>query len=106
MNETFVHLLDQLTYLDPSRFSCNESVEFGHRDWFFEDREHDTYCHVARLYEWMFDMLNELEIAAIWKQGSRTWEESVLNAIVHRIKELKEPSEPIDWLGHLDEKYQ
>ena len=103
MTEVFMTLLTELCKINPERFRQNEyHFESGPslrddcqerivHEWRFHDKHYN--CTLTRgdleFANWLFEMLNELDLAEIWKQEGRTWEESILNAIVHRM-EVKE----------------
>ena len=91
MTEVFMTLLTELCKINPERFSVFEDKEHDGELWCFHD---DYHLYTLKPGEWqfktwLFEMLNELDLAEIWKQEGRTWEESILNAIVHRM-EVKE----------------
>lgn len=82
MSDTLLAMLRRLAEVKPDRFLVNKKC-------FFFDGELSVCIDPETAYgldSWFFQMMNELEFAAIWKQAGRTWEESVLNAIVHHFE--------------------
>lgn len=73
-------LLEALVEACPERFGKFEEGELVVYDdlcddWIFQEDKVDA--------TWLMDELNELPIAAIYKLEGKSWEESILNAIMH-----------------------
>lgn len=79
MSDTTLALLKRLAEIKPDRFSMDG-------DQFADKFGGFMTASAFVLNAWLFKMMNELGFAAIWKQEDRTWEESVLNAIVHHFE--------------------
>lgn len=78
-------LLGVLAEKMPARFRLFDDEDFG-------AVFHDCVLHLS--YDnpqlWIMTTLESLDIAAIWKEEGRTWQESILNAIVHKLTEMPE----------------
>lgn len=96
MSPREMELLQVLAEKMPDRFSFGKD-EYGE---FFADRDIEGgmsfYLNLPQL--WIITILESLDIAAIWKEEGRTWQESILNAIVHRLTEGKEYPDVAEFL--------
>lgn len=89
MTDTFKALLKRLSKAAPERFW----FDIGPWDSYaFTDRCNGRWAPAGLedIRLWLFVMMAELEFAYIEKQDGRTWEESILNAIVHKFETEKE----------------
>lgn len=84
MTKTFKALLTRLAEIAPERFQVYADDEYGGELWSADDNVgYFTLTDHKCILPWLIHMLDELKIGAIWKQEGRSWEESMLNAIVH-----------------------
>lgn len=82
-------LLELLAEKLPVRFGFGRDLDGE----FFHDAELGGVSFYFSLPElWIMRILESLDIAAIWKEEGRTWRESILNAIVHKLTEMPEDS--------------
>lgn len=86
MSDREIELLEVLAEKLPVRFGFGRDLDGE----FFHDAENGGVSFYFSSPEfWIMGVLESLDIGAIWKEEGRTWRESILNAIVHRLTEAK-----------------